>query len=108
MNFKYIKRLFKEPNKSYFLFGPRGTGKSTMVANNHPDALLIDLRLADIRYRLMAKPDQLKELVRAQPNGQTIVIDEIQKIPELLPIVHMLIEEKKDGNSSLPDPVLAN
>lgn len=95
MDFKYIKRVFKEPDKSYFLFGPRGTGKSTMTARNHPDALLIDLRLAEVRYRLGANPDYLKELVSAQPDGSTIIIDEIQKIPELLPIVHLLIEKKR-------------
>lgn len=96
MSFKYIKRLFKEPGKSYFLFGPRGTGKSTMTEKNHPDALLIDLRLADVRYRLSASPDYLKELVAAQPDGSTIIIDEIQKNPELLPIVHLLIEKKRN------------
>lgn len=96
MSFKYIKRFFKEPEKSYFLFGPRGTGKSTMTEKNHPDALLIDLRLADVRYRLAASPDYLKELVTAQPDGATIIIDEIQKIPELLPIVHLLIEKKRN------------
>ena len=95
MDFKYIKRVFTEPEKSYFLFGPRGTGKSTMTEKNHPDALLIDLRQADIRYRLTANPDHLTELVSAQPDGKTIIIDEIQKVPELLPIVHMLIEKKR-------------
>ncbi len=95
MDFRYIKRVFKEPNQSYFLFGPRGTGKSTMTAENHPDAIFFDLRLAEIRYRLTIAPDQLKELVEAQPEGKTIVIDEIQKIPELLPIVHLLIEQKR-------------
>ncbi len=95
MDFKYIERAFQEPESSYFLFGPRGTGKSTMTAEHHPDALLIDLRLADIRYQLTGNPDYLKELVGAQPEGKTIIIDEIQKIPDLLPIVHMLIEKKK-------------
>ncbi|MBS1987926.1 ATP-binding protein [Candidatus Dependentiae bacterium] len=95
MDFKYIKRAFKEPEQSYFLFGPRGTGKSTMTVKNNPDALLIDLRLADVRYRLSANPDHLTELVSAQPDGATIIIDEIQKIPELLSIVHMLIEKKR-------------
>lgn len=96
MLLNYIKRLFKEPNQSYFLFGPRGTGKSTMTAERHPDALLVDLRMAEIRYRLSANPDYLKELVMAQSDGSTIIIDEIQKIPELLPIVHMLIEKKRN------------
>jgi len=94
-DFKYIKRVFKEPEQSYFLFGPRGTGKSTMVEKNCPDALLIDLRLAALRYRLSINPDSLAELVQAQPDGKTIIIDEIQKIPDLLPIVHMLIEKKR-------------
>lgn len=44
----YIERLFEEPESSYFLFGPRGTGKSTMVQHRHPDALVIDLREAEI------------------------------------------------------------
>lgn len=91
----YINRVFKEPNTSYFLFGPRGTGKSTMVLKNNPDALVIDLRLSEMRYRLSANPDFLVELVSAQPQGKTIIIDEIQKIPELLSIVHMLIEKKQ-------------
>jgi predicted AAA+ superfamily ATPase len=95
MSFKYIRRVFEEPSQSYFLFGPRGTGKSTMTAERHPQALLIDLRKAETRYRFMAKPDLLIELVSAQPDGSTIIIDEIQKIPELLPIVHLLIEKKR-------------
>src|SRR3990167_4829319 len=92
----YIKRVFTEPITSYFLFGPRGTGKSTMTSERHPKALLIDLRLAEMRYRLSANPDELKNLVMAQPNGATIIIDEIQKIPDLLPIIHLLIEQKKN------------
>lgn len=95
MDFKYIKRVFQEPSLSYFLFGPRGTGKSTMTANNNPDALLIDLRIAEMRFRLLAKPDLLLEMVGAQPSNKTIIIDEIQKIPELLPLVHILIEKKQ-------------
>src|SRR4029077_13495599 len=96
MDFNYIKRTFKDPEKSYFLFGPRGTGKSTLASKNHPDALLIDLRLAEIRQRFITNPDQLIELVEAQRDGKTIIIDEIQKIPELLSLVHILIEKKRN------------
>lgn len=95
MTFKLIERLFKEPQRSYFLFGPRGTGKSTLAARRHPDALLIDLRLHRERLRFSSDPDHLKSIVLAQPEGKTIVIDEIQKVPELLPIVHLLIEQKR-------------
>ncbi len=95
MTFQPIKRLFQEPQKSYFLFGPRGTGKSTLANWRHPDALLIDLRLNRERLRFTADPDLLKSLVQAQPDGSTIIIDEIQKVPELLPVIHLLIEEKR-------------
>lgn len=90
-----VKRLFEEPGQSYFLFGPRGTGKSTMVRKRHPEALYINLLLAQTKRELLARPEKLLDLVRAQPNGQYIIIDEIQKVPELLSLVHVLIEEKK-------------
>ena len=66
-----------------------------MTIKNHPEALLVDLRLAETRFRLAANPDYLEELVTSQPDGQTIIIDDIQKIPELLPLVHKLIEKKR-------------
>jgi len=95
MTFQTYERLFQEPKSSYFLFGPRGTGKSTLAAWRHPNALLIDLRLHRERLRFSSDPDHLKSLVHALPDGSTIVIDEIQKVPDLLPIVHLLIEEKR-------------
>lgn len=96
MVFSYIKRVFNEPKRSYFLFGPRGTGKSTMTAEHHPDALLIDLRISEVHRRLSNSPDDLKTLVMGQPEGATIIIDEIQKTPALLSVVHILIEQKKN------------
>ncbi len=92
---KYIERMFKEPDRSYFLFGPRGTGKSTMVEHRHPGALFIDLRIPQERLRFLSNPDLFTGLVSAQPSGQTIVVDEIQKAPELLSLVHLLIEKKR-------------
>lgn len=96
MNHLHIQRLFLEPNQSYFLFGPRGTGKSTMVTRRHPHATLINLLLSNIQRQYLARPEMLLNVVRAEPRGQTIVIDEIQKAPELLSLVHILIEEKQD------------
>lgn len=90
-----IERLFQEPNTSYFLFGPRGTGKSTLAKWRHPHALLIDLRLYAERLRFSSNPDQLISIVRACADGSTIIIDEIQKVPSLLSVVHILIEEKR-------------
>ncbi len=96
MTFRHITRFFEEPKKSYFLFGPRGTGKSTLSQRRHTNALILDLRLPDLKLRLATNPQYLLELVRAQPKGQTVIIDEIQKVPELLSLVHVLIEEKQD------------
>ena len=92
----YFKRLFAAPQQSFFLFGPRGTGKSTLIKMGMPNALVINLLLPDSRRRYLANPEYLLEVVRAQPRGKTIVLDEIQRAPELLSMVHALIEEKKD------------
>lgn len=60
-----------------------------------PDALSIDLLATDVYRRFSSRPEPLLELARAQPQGKVIIIDEIQRIPELLSNVHLLIEEKK-------------
>lgn len=91
-----VKRLFLQPKQSYFLFGPRGTGKSTLVKASHPNALYINLLLAKTKMHYQADPERLLEVVRAQAPGTVIIIDEIQKVPDLLSIVHVLIEEKQD------------
>jgi len=92
----YIPRFFKSPNQSFFLFGPRGTGKSTYLKKHFQDALWIDLLKPDEFRRFSAKPERLIELVYANPEKKNIVIDEIQKVPDLLPAIHSLIEEKSD------------
>ena len=94
-DFRYIDRVFLEPNSSFFLFGPRGTGKSTLIKKNNPDALLIDLLEPNIRNSFAANPDDLIRIVSSQPDGQTIIIDEVQKVPDLLSVVHLLIEKKR-------------
>lgn len=77
--------------KSFFLFGPRGTGKTSWVKTYFPEALYIDL-LKDRDYTaLQADPSRLEALVLAHPSPWTI-IDEVQKIPALLNEVHRLIE----------------
>ncbi len=90
-----VTRVFIEPKQSYFLFGPRGTGKSTLVTERHPNALFINLLFPMVRRQYMARPEYLLEVVRAVPNGGIVVLDEIQKVPELLSLVHVLIEEKR-------------
>ena len=89
-----IPRLFTPPKQSFFLFGPRGTGKSTWLKQNMPDAVWVDLLESDEFRSYSAKPERLKELVLASSERKTVVIDEIQKVPELLSVVHFLIEKK--------------
>jgi predicted AAA+ superfamily ATPase len=90
-----IDRFFQPPKGSFFLFGPRGTGKSTFVHQHFKDALFIDL-LDPERVRFFsAMPERLKEIVDAQPKSGRLVIDEIQRVPDLLTVVHSLIEKRK-------------
>jgi len=80
--------------KSFFLFGPRATGKTTLIQQQlAKKAIVIDL--LDSRYflRLSSAPQELESLIEAAP-AETIVIDEIQRIPELLNEIHRLIETK--------------
>ena len=80
--------------KSFFLFGPRATGKTTLIRQQLAEtATIIDL--LDSRYflRLSSAPHELESIIAAAPAG-IIVIDEIQRIPELLNEIHRLIESQ--------------
>ena len=91
-----VRRFFRVPPRSCFLFGPRGTGKSTWLRNQLPDALYVDL-LAPGTYRtLRARPERLRELLAGSPHNRDVVIDEVQRVPEVLTVVHSVLEE--------PDP----
>ncbi|MCL4418203.1 MAG: AAA family ATPase [Actinobacteria bacterium] len=86
-------RLIKSPdNKSFFLFGPRGTGKTTWVKQTFPNAVYIDLLESRLFNDLLADPQRLENFI---PNNfnDWVIIDEVQKIPELLNEVHRLIEK---------------
>lgn len=88
-------RLLKAPNyKSFFLFGPRGTGKTTWVREAYPNALYLDLLESTIFNDLLANPQRLDNLVSKAPYD-FVIIDEVQRIPDLLHEVHRLIENKK-------------
>jgi predicted AAA+ superfamily ATPase len=90
---RFRHRHCDHAEQSFFLFGPRGTGKSTWCRRQFADAVFVDLLQADERRRFTARPERLRELAHQQPNGRTFVIDEVQKVPELLSVVHGLIEE---------------
>lgn len=91
---EYIQRFFKGSDQSYFLFGPRGTGKSTWLKTHYPDALLINLLKPDVLREYLAYPERLELRVKAS-RAKQVIIDEIQKAPDLLSVVHSLIEEKQ-------------
>lgn len=90
-----IPRFFAPPEQSYYLFGPRGTGKSSWTVRQHPDALRLDFLQPDVVRMYQGYPERLRDTVHAQPDGQTIIIDEVQRVPEVLGVVHGLIEEKR-------------
>ena len=89
-----VSRFFQPPEGSFFLFGPRGTGKSTLMKAQFPDAIFVDLLDPEAFRTLSARPERLRERLSAEPHRKAVVIDEIQKLPELLGLVHALIEEK--------------
>ena len=80
--------------KSFFLFGARSTGKTTLIRNQLKDSCtLIDLLETDTFLRLSQEPSYIEKIIAAEGN-QIIVIDEVQKIPLLLDEVHRLIEKR--------------
>ncbi len=92
-NMEFIRRLFTSPATSFFLFGPRGTGKSTWVRTTLPDSLYLDLLDPALHRRLLARPERLRGLLAGSPGARTVVIDEIQRVPELLSVIHAVLEE---------------
>lgn len=92
--FKRLLTLPLDGKLSIFLFGPRGTGKTDWVKANIPDALYLDLLDFELYSSLQAQPNRLEGLIPEHFRGW-VIIDEVQRIPELLNEVHRLIEGKK-------------
>src|SRR5690606_3348329 len=91
-------RLLQRPNKSFFLFGPRGTGKSVWLDQELADAgLRINLLKSGDYLRYKQDPSLLAQQVQALPQNTWIIIDEVQKLPELLDEVHALLFESQHG-----------
>lgn len=82
--------------KSYFLFGPRGTGKSYLIRQElSPSIPVINLLRSEHYLRLSNRPQDLESIITSYENHSIVVIDEVQRIPLLLNEVHRLIEEKQ-------------
>ncbi len=90
-----VERFFQPLQDSYFLFGPRGTGKSVWTQHAYPAALRLDFLDPEVFRFYSSHPERLRQLVEAHPQQRTVIIDEVQKLPALLPLVHALIERDK-------------
>ncbi len=88
------ERIFDIENRldeGMFLFGARQVGKSTLLKKRFPHAIYIDLLNSDLRKRFRQNPALFKEMLIKYPAETLIVVDEIQKVPELLDEVHSLM-----------------
>jgi len=90
----YLRKL-RPPDDTAFLFGPRGTGKSTWLAEVLPDAVTYDLLDTSLALRLAREPSLLTRELAAVDRKRWVVIDEIQKVPALLDEVHRMIEQER-------------
>jgi len=89
------KRIIKPPKeKSFFLFGSRGTGKTTWLKTSFPGAVYLDLLEAELFNDLLARPERLESYI-PHDFHDWVILDEVQRIPTLLNEVHRLIENRK-------------
>ena len=88
-------RLLRRPRSSCFLFGPRGTGKSTWIGQHFAGARIYDLLDTSEALRLAREPATLFREVEGFAPGTWVVIDEVQRVPDLLDEVHRLIESRR-------------
>src|SRR5262249_17266547 len=86
---EFHRRFLPIPKQSFFLFGRRGTGKSTWLRHLFPEALFVDLLQPDVYREMSARPERLREPVLGAPQQETVVVDEVQRVPELLNVVHV-------------------
>jgi predicted AAA+ superfamily ATPase len=87
-------RTLDPPRTAFFLFGPRGTGKSTWARSRFPGAHAVNLLPPETALRFERDPTQFRAEVLARPRNDWIVVDEVQRVPRLLDEVHFLMEEK--------------
>lgn len=91
----YTRLLKTTVSNSFFLFGPRGTGKTTYIKDifEPSESFYIDLLQPELEDTYARRPETLEQQVRALPSQTSwVILDEIQKVPKLLDIVHSLIE----------------
>lgn len=90
-------RLPPSGTETFFLWGPRQTGKTTLLRGTYPDALWIDLLKAEEYRRYLQNPELLRAefaIGSSALSSRQVVIDEVQKVPQLLDEVHWLHENR--------------
>lgn len=99
MNIERALKLPKKPNQSFFLWGPRKTGKSTLLQSTYPEAKFINLLETDTFIKYLNEPWQLRKEIEYELEKDVlnkkmpVVIDEVQRVPLLLDEVHLMIEK---------------
>ncbi len=91
------KRIFDVESKldeGMFLFGARQTGKSTLLKERFKGAIYYDLLNPRVRKALKLNPNSIWEALQDKPAGTLVIVDEIQKVPELLDVVHSLMVDR--------------
>ena len=86
-------RLLPAPHRSFFLFGPRGSGKTTWLKQEFPDAKVFNLLQAKVLLELSRDLGRFKQEVLAEKEGTWIILDEVQKLPRLLDDVHDILND---------------
>jgi len=81
-------------DEAMFLFGARQVGKSTLLQSRFKDAAYYDLLIPGVRKSFKRNPDLFREALASKPSGTLVIVDEIQKVPELLDLVHWLMVNK--------------
>lgn len=90
-----LKRSLQLPSpgtETFFLWGPRQTGKTTLLRSTYPDAVYIDLLKAEEYRRYLNNPEYLRQELLSRDETPFVIIDEVQKLPVLLDEVHWLHE----------------
>jgi predicted AAA+ superfamily ATPase len=93
--FKRALTLPASGTETFFLWGPRQTGKTTLLRATYPDALWVDLLKADEFRRYLQNPELLRGEIEARSTVRQVVINEVQKVPQILDEAHWLHERRR-------------
>src|SRR3972149_3367058 len=96
--FKRILEMKLPEHQSAFLWGARKTGKTTYLKEKFPDSIVYDFLKTDLFLDISKNPSLLRERLLANSVAvlkKPVILDEVQKVPQVLDEVHWLIENKK-------------